>query len=142
MKIRHKKVVYEGIEFDSLTERDYYIHLKQQSNIVDIELQPKYELVKAFTVECNKCRGVGKIPSPKTDRMIKCRTCEGDGWKKRQAWTYKADFLVTYNDGYQEVIDVKGHANERFPLVKKMWEKKFGKELIVVKKIKGRWIRK
>ena len=146
MRINHKKVVYEGIEFDSLTERDYYIFLKQQPDIIDIELQPVYELIKPFTVECSKCRGVGKLPSPKTGRPIKCRTCEGDGWKNRQAWTYTADFLVTYNDGYQEVIDVKPSSkmflDKAFPNKKKMWEKKYGKELIVVKYIEGRWVRR
>lgn len=146
MKINHKKVVYEGIEFDSKTERDYYIHLKKQPDIIDIELQPEYELLASFAVECSKCRGVGKIPSPKTGRLIQCRTCEGDGWKNRQGWKYTADFLVTYNDGYQEVIDVKPSSkmflDKSFPNKKKMWEKKFGKELIIVKFIKGGWVRR
>jgi hypothetical protein len=44
-------------------------------------------------------------------------------------------------NGNVEVIDVKGHANERFPLVKKMWERKYGQELIVVKKVNGKWKR-
>lgn len=73
--------------------------------------------------------------------MIKCRACEGKGKKSRQPWTYKADFKVTYMNGNVEVIDVKGHANERFPLVKKMWERKYGQELIVVKKVNGKWKR-
>lgn len=146
MKIAHKKVSYQGIEFHSQSECDYYKYLQQQPNIIDIELQPTYTLIKPFQVECTICRGVGKVPSPKTDRLIQCKKCDGDGWKNRQPWTYTADFLVTYSDGYQEVIDVKPgtkfHLDKTFPNKKKMWEKIHGKELIVVKKIKGQWVRK
>jgi DnaJ-class molecular chaperone len=93
-------------------------------------------------VDCKKCIGEGKKPSPKTGKLIKCVRCEGTGKISKQSWSYTADFLIEYNDGYSEVIDVKGHANERFPLVKKMFEYKNGHELIVVEKSKKGWVRK
>ena len=146
-KIRATKTVIDNIEFDSQTEAEYYQYLKQQPNIIDIELQPEYELLKPFTVECTKCRGEGRLPSPKRPgKTIQCSKCEGDGWKQRQGWTYTADFKVTYDDGYTEVIDVKPASkmflDKAFPNKKKMWEKKIGKELIIIKKIKGKFIRK
>ncbi|MGE7880360.1 DUF1064 domain-containing protein [Peribacillus muralis] len=140
-KINSKKTIVCGIVFDSQTEGQYYQHLTNDPNVKHIELQPKYTLLEAFKISCSKCIGEGKTPSSKTNRMIKCRTCEGTGKKSRQPWTYKADFKVTYMDGYQEVIDVKGFADAKFPYVKKMWERKYGQELIVVKKVKGGWKR-
>ena len=141
-KINSKKTVIGGLVFDSQTEGAYYQHLLQRDDIEDIELQPQYTLLPMFTISCTSCLGEGKTPSPKTGRMIKCRTCQGEGKKNRQPWTYTADFRVTYKDGRVEVVDVKGYANERFPLVKKMWEKIHGQELIVIKSDKkGGWKR-
>lgn len=141
-KINHRKCIVDGIEFDSSTEADYYLFLKSNENVKDIILQPQYVLAEAFQVSCSKCKGEGKTPSPKTGKPVNCRTCRGTGERTRQAWTYKADFRVIYQDGYEEVIDVKGWANERFPLVKKMWELQNGKELIVIEKKKGVWKRR
>jgi DnaJ-class molecular chaperone len=140
-KIKSRQTIVNGITFHSKTEAEYYEHLLKDKDISHITLQPKYTLLKAFEVECSKCLGEGKSPSPKTDRLINCKYCSGTGKKGRQAWTYKADFKVTFHDGREEVIDVKGHANERFPLVKKVWERKHGKELIVVKKKGKEWVR-
>ncbi|MFC8563081.1 DUF1064 domain-containing protein [Peribacillus frigoritolerans] len=141
VKINSKKRIVGGIIFDSQTEGQYYQHLTNDPNVKHIELQPKYTLLEPFKIRCSKCKGAGTMPSSKTDRKIKCNTCSGTGMKSRQAWRYTADFKVTYMDGYDEVVDVKGHANERFPLVKKMWERKYNQELIVVKKVKGEWKR-
>ncbi|MFE3973171.1 MULTISPECIES: DUF1064 domain-containing protein [unclassified Peribacillus] len=140
-KINSKKTIAGGLVFDSQLEAEYYLYLTNNPDVKHIEIQPQYTLLESFKIRCSKCKGEGKKPSPKTARMIKCSTCDGTGKKSRQAWTYKADFKVTYMNGYEEVVDVKGHPNERFPLVKKMWEKKYGQELIVVKKVKGEWKR-
>ena len=58
--------------------------------------------------------------------------------------TYTADFKVIYKDGYEEVIDVKGKygLDKQFVIRKKLWEEKFGTELIVVTKNKTGWVRK
>jgi hypothetical protein len=55
---------------------------------------------------------------------------------------YTADFRVTYIDGYQEVIDVKGGPVTRdFPLRRRLFELKTGMELIVIR-LKGKeWVR-
>lgn len=139
-KIKAKKVSYDGHEFDSTMEKDYYEYLKSLDTIKDIQLQPEYTLMQEFYVECGRCKE-GIVLSSKTNRPIKCKTCRGTGMRKRKAWRYTADFKVAYQDGSTEVIDVKGFANERFPLVRKMYEYQYGEELIVIKKKKGEWVR-
>lgn len=144
-KINSVKTVYDGITFHSQTEAEYYQHLKNNTkklNIREIILQPHFELIESFTVPCSRCRGNGKKPSPKTGNLIKCTRCKGSGEAHRQDWSYTADFQIIYNDGYSEVIDVKGYPSEKFPLYKKMFEFKYITELVVVKKTKKGWVRK
>lgn len=137
-KINAIKVTVDGHEFDSKTEAEYYQYLKSRDDVEDIILQPQYTLLEPFDIGCGRCC-MGKVESTKTGNMINCKTCGGTGKRKRQAWTYTADFEVDYTSGMMEVIDVKGFANERFPLVRKMFEYTQGFELLVVKKIKGQW---
>lgn len=50
-KYKNKKVVYNGIKFDSQKERNYYIKLKlleDKGKIKDLKLQVKYELQPKF----------------------------------------------------------------------------------------------
>ncbi|MGY4559450.1 DUF1064 domain-containing protein [Bacillus thuringiensis] len=118
-RINSRKTVVLGIEFDSKTEAEYYLVLKSDSEVVEIELQPQYMLLEGFYI-----------------------TTRGGKRKKRRDWKFTADFLVTYKDGTQEVIDVKGYANDRFPYFKKMFEHRYQQELVVVKKDKQKgWIR-
>lgn len=118
-RINSRKTVVQGIEFDSKTEAEYYLVLKSNPEVVEIELQPQYMLLEGFYIT----------------------TREGKR-KKRRDWKFTADFLVTYKDGTQEVIDVKGYANDRFPYFKKMFEHRYQQELVVVKKDKQKgWIR-
>ncbi|MCM3488801.1 DUF1064 domain-containing protein [Alkalihalophilus marmarensis] len=140
-RIRSKQVSYYGHTFDSQAEGEYYLILRSNPTVEKIELQPQYTLIEAFTVPCYKCKGSGRAKSKKTGNDVQCSSCKSTAVTKRRPWSYKADFKVTYKDGQQEVIDVKGYANERFPLVKKMFEYTTGQELIVVKKKKGEWIR-
>jgi len=137
-KIKHKKVEYEGHVFDSQTEYEYYLHLKGREDVTDIVLQPFFTLMEAFNIECGRCID-GKVTSNKTGNLIKCKRCKGTGRIKRREWRYTADFLVVTDKGMLEVIDVKGWANERFPLVRKMFEYKYGHELLVVKKHGKGW---
>jgi hypothetical protein len=139
--IRSKKVIVDGYEFDSQTEAQYYEYLKstrKEAGITHIELQPKFTLMDNFEVTCSRCE-MGYVPSEKTGKFVKCKTCKGTGLRPRHSWTYTADFRVFYQSGRVEVIDVKGFANERFPLVRKMFEYQNGYELLVVKKVKGEW---
>lgn len=141
--IPHKKTMAHGILFHSQNEADYYSYLLEQPNVSGVVRQPQYTLINEFGVTCSHCLGEGKVPSPKTGKPIKCKRCNSTGKKRRQAWTYTADFLVIYDDGREEVVDVKGgFVNERFPLVKKMFEWVYEKELIVVTKTEKGWVRK
>ena len=99
-KYKARKTLVDGIYFDSRAEAQYYLHLKSESakgNVVEYTLQPVYELQEGYR------RGKRKV----------------------QPITYKADFLVTYKDGRQEVIDVKGMKTEVYRIKKKMFEYRY-----------------
>lgn len=109
-KYNAKKVVVDGITFDSQEESNYYLHLKELKKIgtiKDFELQPEYELQPKFV-----------NPKGKTVLPI----------------NYKADFLVTHKDNSQEVIDVKGFETADFKLKKKLFEYKYDQSLTLITK--------
>lgn len=81
-KYKNKKVTIDGIKFDSQLEASYYEYLKEQMKlgvVKDFQMQTKYVLQEAF---------------------------EHNGIKERKI-EYKADFVVQYSDGHEEVIDIK-----------------------------------
>lgn len=95
-----KKIVVDGIKFDSKDEAAYYQYLlkqKAQGKILNFELQPKYELQPGF-----KKNG-------KTYRAI----------------TYAPDFLVYHLNGTEELIDVKGMSTQQGEMRKKMFDYKY-----------------
>jgi hypothetical protein len=85
-KYNNKKVVIDGIKFDSKKEASqyiYYKHQKAKSEIKDFKMQVPFEL----------------IPSQKdfrTQRIIE-RAC-----------IYRCDFVINNLDGSTEYIEVKG----------------------------------
>lgn len=94
-KYNNRKVVIDGITFDSQKEGNFYCELKMfrmAGEVKDFSLQVPYELQPKF-----KCSG-------KTIRAIK----------------YVADFVVTYADGSTAVIDTKGYKTKEYLLKKKM----------------------
>jgi hypothetical protein len=104
-----RKVQFQGITFDSKAERDYYLLLlaKQQAGeISGFRRQPQYVLQEAF------------------------RNAEG---KHRAAITYTADFEVTYPDGRVEVVDVKGYVTKDFSIRQRLFERRYGIALKVIK---------
>lgn len=117
-KYNNKKVVYDGITFDSKAERDYYLYLldlKQRGIVTDIQLQPSFLLQEKF-------RKNGKLY-----REI----------------AYKADFEVTYADGHVEIVDVKGMVTKDFAIKQKLFEYKYPALrllLMAYSKIDGGWI--
>lgn len=138
-KINSKKVVIDGYEFDSLTEGEFYKHLKSRDDVKEIKVHPTYTLLEQFSILCGRCK-LGKVPSPKTGKLIKCKRCEGTGKIYRQPWTYTPDFKVTWKDGFSSFYDVKGGFKDaKFNYVKKMFESNFYQELLVVKQVKGEW---
>lgn len=93
-KYGNKRVLYDGHVFDSIMERDYYIELKGDKRVVDIELQPVFQLIPKF---------------------------EKNGVKYR-ALLYKADFRVKYCDGTVKIIDRKGFKTKDFIIKHKLFE--------------------
>lgn len=101
-KYKNKKIVVDGIEFDSKDESIYYLLLKQQKEnglIKDFEIQPKYELVPKFEYQ----------------------------GKKRQAITYTPDFNIIHFDDSITAVDVKsiGTATQQGELRRKLFEYRF-----------------
>ena len=97
-KFHAKKVTIDGIEFDSKRESQYYLLYKdmlERGEIKDLQLQPRFELIPSFT------NWQGK----------KCRPCH-----------YTADFLLTYPDGRQKVVEVKGFRTRDYMLRRKLFE--------------------
>ena len=89
-KYNNRKVVIDGITFDSQKEGNFYCELKvlkMAGEVKEFSLQVPYELQPKF-----KCAG-------KTIRAIK----------------YVADFVVTY-----AVIDTKGYKTKEYLLKKKI----------------------
>ena len=141
------KIEYDDIQFDSLTEHNYYVYLKQQKDklgIQEIIPHPKYEIIPAYIVQCINHCDFGKVPSPKTGKPVNCKHCKGEGFKQKAPSYYTADFKILYIDGRTEIIDVKGGFIQKdFPLRKKIFESRYGQHVFVVKwdRVKG-WVKK
>lgn len=94
-KYHNRKVVIDGITFDSQREGDYYCELKMlrmAGEVIDFERQVAFELQPKF-------KHFGK-----TERAIK----------------YIADFVVHYKDGRSVVVDVKGDKTDVYRIKRKM----------------------
>lgn len=137
-KINYRKVEFDGHVFDSTSEYQFYLELKfrkQEMGIKDIIIQPLYTLVPEHRVKCWKCDGSGKTVSEKSGRPVKCsrRVCD-NGLVTKEAVTYNADFKLIYEDGREQVIDVKGYRGQdkKFNLKKRLFEAQQGVELILV----------
>lgn len=124
-KIKSNPIMIDGIQFDSKTESEYYMYLKDRGDVTRIECHPSYILIPSFEIKSSITKS---------------------GKSKKSAMRFTPDFKVTYSDGRVEVVDVKGSKraiNEGFPLRKKLWEYLNKQELIVViwdKKL-GEWTR-
>lgn len=97
-KYKNKKVIYNGIKFDSQKERNYYIKLKlleEKGIISNLKLQVKFELQPSF-----KFNG-------KTIRAI----------------NYIADFTYI-QDNKLHIVDTKGVRTEVYKIKKKMMQYK------------------
>jgi Protein of unknown function (DUF1064) len=116
-KYNAKKVVIDGIKFDSKIESKYYEYLKDEKskgNIIDFEIQPKFLLQEAFEKHGEKVRKI----------------------------EYKADFKVFLPDGTYQIIDIKGMMTPVFKLKEKIFKKKFDHKLILLNYVAkhGGWI--
>ena len=98
-KYNAKKIMVDGITFDSKKEAKRYTELKlleRAGKITGLELQPEFELQPAF---------------------------DKDGKHYRKI-TYKADFHYI-EDGQNIVEDVKGYRTDVYKLKKKLFEYKY-----------------
>jgi Protein of unknown function (DUF1064) len=146
MKQKSTKVEFNGVVFDSKTELRYYqflLSVAEQANIIDIEIHPCFEIIPAHYYECPLCYGAQKKLNKQTGNMNQCPKCKGKGHIKKKPTYYTPDFIVHYLDGRKKVIDVKGYANESFPLRKTLFQAVHKKCVVVVEwhKIKG-WVEK
>ena len=85
---------FDGIKFASKKEAEYYknlLLLKQAGEVIDIKLQPEFELQEGYIKDGAKIRPI----------------------------KYIADFLVVYKDGHIEIIDTKGYRKDKVYLLKK-----------------------
>lgn len=99
-KYKAEKINIDGITFDSKDEAKYYEYLKKRKakgEILNFELQPKYELIAKF-------KKLGK---------------------SYRAATYSPDFIIYHIDGTEELIDVKGFSTQQGELRKKLFDSKF-----------------
>ena len=104
-KYHNKKVIYNGITFDSIKEKNRYIELKlleRAGLIKDLKLQYEFELQPAFTLNKKKIRKI----------------------------SYIADFYYFDNKLNDYVVeDTKGMRTEVYKLKKKMFKYRYKKEI-------------
>jgi len=115
-KFGNKKVVIDGIQFDSKAESEYYCYIRGLPGW-DLELKPTYTLQEGYI-------------SPRGEKI--------------RPILYEADFVVIHPDGTRDVVDVKGSRafmTDLFKIKRKLFEYKFKQPLYVVYKGKnGEWI--
>lgn len=120
-KIKHIKTTIDSIKFDSKTEANYYQYLKENKtklNIKEFKLQPEFILQEKYLLIDNK------VVIPKDDKELRKLQRKFPGCTV-QPIKYIADFLITYNDGTQEVVDVKGLKTADFKIKEKMFNFKY-----------------
>ena len=110
-KYNARKTTVCGHTFDSKREAEYYLLLREKKRlgeIKSIDLQPTYTLLEGFL------DNTGKAQKP---------------------ITYTADFLVEYDDGRREVIEVKGMKTRDYLLRKKLFLYKMRDENIIFREV-------
>ena len=103
-KYHNKKVIIDGIKFDSEKEGNYYLKLKmleKAGKIRDLKLQVPFVLLETFKVD------------DRTYRKTK----------------YIADFTYYDDKDKLHVIDVKGFHTNEYQLKKKLMAWKYGIEI-------------
>lgn len=118
-----KKVIKDGIKYDSQTEYEFECYLKKNKDelgIKDIQRQQKFILMDKFRDVDNK--------------MIR-------------DITYIADYVLTMNDGTTEIVDCKGSKNTieetfkiKFKLMKNRYRDFKYRIIIKDKKNNGKWL--
>ena len=100
-KYHNKKCTYNGMTFDSIKERNYYIkleYLQKVGKIKELKTQVPFVLLETFKVD------------DKTYRQTK----------------YVADFTYIDEQGKYHVVDTKGIRTDVYKLKKKLMAWKYG----------------
>ena len=105
--VRAKKVVHDGITFQSGLEKYMYVALKQAKIIANYEGQT-FELVPSFSFKNKSYERQANSKGEFKER----------GGKKIRAITYTPDFV-----GAGFIIECKGRANESFPIRWKLFKR-------------------
>lgn len=115
-KYKNQKTVIKNIRFDSKLEGMVYLKILELAKKYPIafERQPEYELIEGFQVNGSKYR--------KT--------------------VYKGDFNIVIN-GRIFTIDCKGYSTEVFKLKRKLFAKRYGREIVVIRSVSEfeRWFK-
>ena len=118
-KYHAKKVIFDGITFDSKKEGMYYLRLKdmlRSGEISNLRMQVPYELLPAIYKD--------EVVHMKTkDKVVKKLV--------QRAVTYVADFVYE-KDGSEYVIDTKGMRLADYILKKKMMLALKGIEIVEI----------
>lgn len=96
-KYNARKTTVCGHTFDSRREAEYYLLLREKKRLGEIkgiDLQPTYTLLEGF---------------------------RDNTGKQQKPITYTPDFMVEYDDGRREVIEVKGVKTRDYVLRKKLF---------------------
>lgn len=107
-KYHNRKVVVDGIKFDSIHEANRYKELKlmeQAGEIHDLQLQVKFKLIPTQREWTDETTKTGK---PKKGKLI-----------EKEA-SYIADFVYKNRYGIQVVEDAKGFKTQEYILKRKM----------------------
>ena len=125
-KYKNKKVWYDGIQFDSIHEKDRYVELlllQRAGEIKDLKLQVPFVLIPAQyeRIETGEFYKIGiKKGLPKTKEVCVEQSC-----------VYYADF--TYKkDGRLVVEDAKGVKTDEYVIKRKLMLKNFGIKIVEV----------
>ena len=136
-KIYHKKTEIDGITFDSQTEAEYYLYLKEEMNMRRVR---KFEMQKEFILQ-EKFLIVNGERIDETNKDFK-KIQKANPGCTTQAIKYVADFVVDYADGTRKVIDVKGQKTVDFKIKEKMFNYRYPEynKLYCVVKYNGQWL--
>ena len=136
-KIYHKKTEIDGITFDSQTEAEYYLYLKEEMNMRRVR---RFEMQKEFILQ-EKFLIVNGERIDETNKDFK-KIQKANPGCTTQAIKYVADFVVDYADGTRKVIDVKGQKTVDFKIKEKMFNYRYPEynKLYCVVKYNGQWL--
>ena len=126
-KIKHRKKEVDGFVFDSTTEANYYVYLKEQKmlgNIIDFSMQETFILQPKYIYFNGEIVTEDNENYKEVDKQRKKHNKSNPDNKIEivQGIKYIADFDITYKDGSRKIIDVKGIKTADFKIKEKMFK--------------------